>query len=127
MLKLTALLLVVAVVFAGCSYQLNLLNKKQPLAMETTLKRAQFEMECPQATGDVLSRTVAWIYYDGCGYGYGYYSSPYYGYGRAVYTIGVTGCGKAKTYVTTCTDGSIGCFAEPGQSYSARMLTQLTK
>ncbi len=132
MLKLFLLFtLIAAVAVTGCAYQTKLLDSKQGLAMETAMKRAQFEMNCPDATGDVLSRTVVALNYPG-GYGGPYYSYyygyPYYGYGSALYTIGVSGCGKQRTYVASCTDGSVGCYAALAQAWDSRYsLAQLKK
>lgn len=116
MFKHAILSLVVILVIAGCAWQTNLLNNKQSLAIETTLSRARFEMDCQDATGSVLSRTVTEpLYYRGFGtYG------DWYQDARAVYTIGITGCGKRGTYITTCPDGSIGCFAALARPYDSK-------
>lgn len=110
------LTLVAALTITGCAWQTNLLNNKQNLAMETTLSRARFEMDCQDATGSVLSRTVTEpLYYGGFGTYRGWYEDA-----RAVYTIGITGCGRRGTYITTCPDGSIGCFAALARPYDSK-------
>lgn len=112
MRSFTLLALVAVVVLTGCAWQTNLLNNKQPIALETTLSRARFEMQCPQADANVLSRTVTGF---GCSGYTSYYS--YYGNVSALYTIGVTGCGKQRTYIAECNDGSVGCFAALSQPW----------
>jgi hypothetical protein len=79
----------------------------QPMAMDFALKRARFEMNCPTATGTVLSSETI--------------QPPArvlmanQGPERAQYTIGVTGCEKRQTIVVLCAQGGDGCFAANGQ------------
>jgi hypothetical protein len=64
------------------------------------VRRAQFEMNCPAATGQVISREIIQPL------------SFYVGVPRAEYTVGVTGCGKRATYIVICPqNGSSSCFA----------------
>jgi hypothetical protein len=86
----------------GCAAQSQFLNTKQPMATETVLNRARFEMNCPEATATIISEEVIqpslrrpWVN----------------GIQRAEYTVGVTGCGKRHTYVVLCPDNSEGCYA----------------
>jgi hypothetical protein len=89
--------LVAPLCFAGCAWQDKLLDSKQQIAFQTAMNRARFEMNCPDATGTLLSRTVI---------------QPYlYGVARAEYTIGIQGCEKRQTFVVVCPDGGVGCFA----------------
>jgi hypothetical protein len=76
----------------------------QPMAMQTAVNRAKFELNCPNATGTVISQEViqpqvmsAW--------------GGASGLERAEYTIGVNGCGERKTFVVLCPEGGDGCFA----------------
>jgi hypothetical protein len=96
----TALIAVLAV--AGCVSQGQLLDSKQEMAMQTALNRARFEMQCPEATGTVLSREVVQPAYEG---------PRVSGIQRAQYTIGVSGCGQRATSVVICPEGGEGCFA----------------
>lgn len=83
---------------AACESQTQVLNDEGAVAMQVALRRGQFELACPQATGTVLSRNllqpIAWR-----------------GLERAEYTIGVAGCGKRAVYVSVCQLGSTACFA----------------
>lgn len=100
---------VLGTVVANCASQQQLLNQKQGSALETVLQRARFEMDCPSATGTVLSQdfiepTVRgpWVS----------------GLQRAEYTIGVEGCGQRHTYVVMCQVGTNTCFAaNPNRHY----------
>ncbi len=99
-------LALVALVMAttGCATQAQFLDSKQAAATETALTRARFEMNCPQATGTVLSREAIQPLV----------MAPMAGVGgvqRAEYTIGVAGCNHRATYVVICPDTSASCFA----------------
>jgi|SRR5215471_11650485 len=76
------------------------IDQMQPEAESMAVRRGQFEMNCPAATGQVISReTIQPL-------------SFYVGVPRAEYTVGVSGCGKRATYVVICPDnGSRNCFA----------------
>ena len=72
------------------------------LAIQTAVTRGQFEMNCPAATGVILSREVVQPALQG----------PWVqGIQRAEYTIGVEGCNARKTYVVICPEGGSGCYA----------------
>ena len=45
-------------VFTGCTSQAQFLANKQPTAIQAAVTRGQFEMNCPNATGQVLSQEV---------------------------------------------------------------------
>jgi hypothetical protein len=95
-----------ALVVAACNTT-PLTTTLQPMAMDFALKRARFEMNCPTATGAVLSSETI--------------QAPQrvlmanQGPERAQYTIGVSGCEQRKTFVVLCAQGSDGCFAANGQ------------
>lgn len=92
----------VALAAAGCQTQQQLLDQSQGMAMQTAVSRGQFELNCPQATGVVISREVVQPVLQG----------PWVqGIQRAEYTIGVEGCGERKTFVVICPEGGGGCFA----------------
>jgi hypothetical protein len=99
--------LIAALALAGCATQQQFLENRQAMAIQTAVSRAQFEMNCQQVTGTVLSKDVIQPTYQGPWVG---------GIQRAEYTIGVEGCGKRHTYVVVCPQGGEGCFAAgPGQ------------
>jgi hypothetical protein len=91
---------------AACSTT-PLTTTLQSTAMSYALTRARFEMNCPTATGSVLSSETI--------------QPPSrvllanQGPERAQYTIGVTGCDQRKTIVVLCAQGGDGCFAANGQ------------
>ena len=92
----------------GCQTQQQLVQSNQAIAIQTALSRAKFDMNCPSATGTVLSTNVSQPAVQGR------FASAY-GVQRFEYTIGVTGCGKRRTYVVVCPQGGTGCFAAPGR------------
>ena len=96
-----------ALAAAGCMSQSQLLASRQTMAMQAAVSRAQFETNCPQATGTIISQEVVQPALQG----------PYVGgIQRAEYTVGVSGCGDRKTYVVICPEGGTGCFAAgPGR------------
>lgn len=87
----------------------QMLNQKQGSATQAALQRAQFEMNCPSATGTVLSKDFIQPALQG----------PWMnGLQRAEYTIGVEGCGKREVYVVLCQVGTDTCFAaNPNRNY----------
>ena len=99
--------LIAALAVAGCAGQGQLLESKQGMAMQTAVSRGQFEMNCPSATGTVLSKEVIQPAFQGPVVG---------GLQRAEFTVGVAGCGKRTTFVVICPDEGDGCFAAgPGR------------
>jgi hypothetical protein len=87
---------------AGCQTDAQILASEQSTAVETAVRRGQFEMNCPAATGMVLSsnflQPLAWR-----------------GMERSEYTVGVEGCGQRRTYIVVCQLGSPSCFAAGGR------------
>ena len=91
-----------ALAAAGCQSTAQFLESMQTTAMQTAVRRGQFEMNCPSATGTLISREVIQPALQG----------PYVGgILRAEYTIGVSGCGQRMTFVVVCPEGGTGCFA----------------
>jgi hypothetical protein len=97
------ILSIAALAIAGCQTT-PFIDTAQASAIDAAQKRAQFDFNCPAASGQVISRenvqepmgTVRWT------------PPP-----RAEYTIGVSGCNKRSTYVVLCTEGG-GCVAGGG-------------
>jgi hypothetical protein len=87
---------------AGCQSDAQILASEQAVATQTATRRGQFELNCPQAKGTMLSsnllQPVVWG-----------------GLERAEYTVGVEGCGQRKTYIVVCQLGSPACFAVSGR------------
>lgn len=88
-----------AALSAGCQTQQQVMDASQPQALSVATRRAQFEMNCPAATGQVLSREQV---------------PPvlqFRGVYRLEYTIGVSGCNQRATYLVICPEDGSGCFA----------------
>jgi hypothetical protein len=83
---------------AGCQSQGQILANEEGVATQTAVRRGQFELGCPEATGTILSSNMLQPVLWG-------------GEERAEYTVGVSGCGKRSVYVVVCPLGSSGCFA----------------
>jgi len=107
MKKTYIFLALVGMFAAGCQTQQEMVQGQQGMAVQTALNRARFDMNCQSATGQVLSTNVSQPEIQGR------FASAY-GVQRIVYTVGVTGCGKRRTYVVVCPQGG-GCFAAPGR------------
>ena len=73
----------------GCASQADFLNSRQEIAMQTAVNRARFDMNCPTANGQVLSREVTQPPIQG---------PMMMGEERGLFTIGVEGCGQRQTY-----------------------------
>jgi hypothetical protein len=91
---------------AGCASDQQLLDKQQPMAVETAVNRGRFELDCPEAKGSVLSREVVQPVINAPRLG---------GVERAEYTVGIEGCGKRMTSVVVCALDGSGCFAAEGR------------
>jgi hypothetical protein len=104
--RLVRVVLITTVVVAACATQTQMLDNKQDMAMQAAVTRGKFDLSCPQATAQILSREVTQPAIN----------SPWIsGIQRAEYTIGVDGCGKRATYLVLCPQGGEGCFAgDPG-------------
>ena len=98
--------LIAIVALAGCTSQTQMLQNKQAMAIQTALNRGKFDLNCPQATAEVLSSEVTQPAVQG----------PWLsGIQRAEYTIGVSGCGQRTTFLVLCPQGGESCFAgDPG-------------
>lgn len=74
---------------AGCQTNQQFLEQNQAAAMQATMSRAAFDLNCPDAQPTLISSKV---------------SQPVAlrGYERTEYTIGVRGCGKQAVYITWC-------------------------
>lgn len=101
--RTTALVGLVGALFAmACQTQAQFLTSKQDAALQTAERRGQFELNCPDAKGEVLSSEVVQPALQG---------PVVAGIQRAEFTIGVVGCGQRTTYVVACPEGGEGCFA----------------
>jgi len=98
--------LIAAPAMSGCASQADFLNSRQDIAMQTAVNRARFDMNCPSAQGQVLSREVTQPPIQG---------PMMMGEERGLFTIGVEGCGQRQTYQVVCPMGSDGCVGIEGR------------
>jgi len=61
--------LVLPMLISACATEAQFLAQTQPAAVNTALARGRFELNCPQATGTVLSKKMTYI--NGVGIGMG--------------------------------------------------------
>ena len=90
--------LLLPMILSACATEAQFLAQNAPSALNTALARGRFELNCPQASGTVLSQKVTYINGMGIGMAGGG------GYEWTEYTIGVSGCGKRAVYETMCRD-----------------------
>ncbi len=101
--------LALPLIISACATEAQFLAQNAPSALNTALARGRFELNCPQASGTVLSQKVTYINGIGMGMGGG-------GYEWTEYTIGVRGCGKQAVYETMCRDqDNCNSFANTGR------------
>jgi hypothetical protein len=88
---------------AGCASGPPFIDRMQPTAMTKAEARARFDLNCPDAKGEVINREQL----EPLAFG---------GPVRAQYTIGVAGCGKRTTVVVLCSENGNQCVerAAPG-------------
>lgn len=108
----TLLVVVVVAGLAGCATSQEKLDKGQATAVETASSRARFEMGCPEAKGQVLSRTLIEAPFRGGANGP--YGHDLTGVELVEYTVGVDGCGRRMTQVVLCAVDGTGCFSAKG-------------
>ena len=107
--RLSFAALALPMIISACATEAQFLAQNAPSALNTALARGRFELNCPQATGTVLSQKVTYIN----GLGMGMYGGG--GYEWTEYTIGVKGCGKQAVYETMCRDqDNCNAFANTG-------------
>lgn len=105
-LTLTAALAAVMLA-SGCASEQQMLDQSQQQAVDVALSRARFDMNCPAATGEILSREMVQPAVMNPRFG---------GVERAEYTVGVSGCNQRVTMVVICPqEGGGGCFAADGR------------
>jgi hypothetical protein len=102
----TIWILLAALTAAGCMSQAQYLASKQPTAIQSAVSRGQFEMNCPSATGQVLSQEVTQPPIEG---------PLVQGEERGLFTIGVAGCNQRKVYQVLCPMGGDSCTALEGR------------
>lgn len=86
----------------GCQSQQQMVDEMQADAVHTAQRRGNFELNCPTAKAEVLSKEMI--------------QSPimnprFAPPQRAEYTVGVSGCNQRATYLVVCAEGGNGCIA----------------
>jgi hypothetical protein len=105
--SLTTWALLAALIATGCMTEGQFLASRQPTAIQTAVSRGQFEMNCPNATGEVLSQELTQPALQG---------PLVQGESRGLFTIGVAGCGQRRVYQVFCPMGGDSCTALEGQT-----------
>jgi hypothetical protein len=105
--RTTILALVAVALTVGCQTTAQVLDSLQPQAIAVATRRAQFEMNCPTAVGQLISREEVQPMIMNPRFG---------GVVRAEYTVGVAGCNQRATYLVICPEDGSGCFAAGGRT-----------
>jgi hypothetical protein len=82
----------------GCYVPMIDVGLGQNFALMAALRRGQYELACPWATATVLSSNLL-------------QAIKWGGAEASEYTVGVSGCGRATTYIVTCPQNGPDCFA----------------
>ena len=90
-------------VLAACTTDAQYMQQLEPQAVQVAVNRGKFELSCPQATGQVISKDMLQPVFQG------FYARG--GPERAEYTIGVAGCGQRATYLVICPLNQSGCWS----------------
>jgi len=106
-IRTTLLVVFAALTALGCQTTAQIMDSLQPQAMSVATRRGQFEMNCPAATGTLISREQVQPVIMNPRFG---------GVVRAEYTVGVAGCGQRATYLVICPEDGSGCFAAGGRT-----------
>jgi len=105
--SMKVVLVVAALAAAGCQTTAQRLDSLQAQAVSVAARRAQFEMNCPAAQAQLMSRTEVPQIIEGPRFG---------GVTRAEFTVGAAGCGQRGTYLVVCPEDGGGCWAAAGRN-----------
>jgi len=94
------LALMLGLLVTACASGPPFIDQMQPIAVDKAVKRAQFELNCPSATGQILNRQALEPVVFG-------------GPIRAQYTVGVSGCDKRVTVDVVCSENGNQCVEGP--------------
>jgi hypothetical protein len=92
----------VVMVAAGCQSTAQMMAAAEGQAVQEATNRGRFEMNCPAATGTVISKDLMQPAIQ---------TIRFTGPERGEFTIGVAGCGQRATYLVVCPLDGSGCFA----------------
>lgn len=93
--------------FCGCQSQQQMVDEMQADATQVAQRRGAFELNCPNATANVLSKEMIQSSVTNPRW-----APPQ----RAEYTVGVEGCNQRATYLVVCAEGGTGCVAAGAQN-----------
>jgi hypothetical protein len=93
--------LAVVMVAAGCQSTAQMMQAAEGEALQEATNRGRFEMNCPAATGTVISKDLMQPAVQAIRF-----SGPE----RGEFTVGVSGCGQRSTYIVICPLNGSGCF-----------------
>lgn len=88
--------LVPVLLASGCASGPPFVDKMEPEAVAAAERRGQFQLDCPQATGQVIQRQEL-------------QPLAFGGYVRAQYSVGVSGCGKRMVVEILCSENNNQC------------------
>src|SRR5262245_183779 len=92
-------MLFTALTAAGCMTEGQFLTSRQSTAIQVAVNRGQSEMNCPNASGELLSQEFTQAV-----------QTPIVQAGYSgLFTIGVTGCGQRRVYQVFCAMNVDGC------------------
>jgi len=94
-------LLALAIAAAGCTSTEQMMQQAEGEALQEATNRGRFEMNCPAATGTVISKDLMQPAVQ---------SIRFSGPERGEFTVGVSGCGQRATYIVICPLNGSGCF-----------------
>ena len=107
MKKSLALSAAALAVICGCQSQQQMVDEMQADATQVAKQRGKFELNCPTATAEVLSKEMI----------QSEIVNPRWALPpRAEYTVGVSGCNNRATYLVVCAEGGTGCVAAGAQN-----------
>ena len=89
-------------VICGCQSQQQMVDEMQADAVQVATQRGKFDLNCPAATAQVLSKEMIQSAITNPRW-----APPQ----RAEYTVGVSGCDKRTTYQVICAEGGTGCVS----------------
>lgn len=105
-MKTKTLMLFAALTAAGCMTESQFLASRQPTAMQVAVSRGRSEMNCPSATGEMLSQEFTQTIQTPVVQG---------GY-TGQFAIGVTGCGQRRVYQVFCPMEGDSCTVLEGRT-----------
>jgi len=97
-----ALIAAALAVICGCQSQQQMVDEMQADAVQVATQRGKFDLNCPAATAQVLSKEIIQSAITNPRR-----APPQ----RAAHTVGVSGCDKRTTYQVICAEGGTGCVS----------------